>query len=42
MKPALVSGLNDIFEKIDIKIDLDKVSADKLICTFKREFRIKL
>ena len=35
MKPALVSGLNDIFEKIDIKIDLDKVSADKLILPLK-------
>jgi hypothetical protein len=35
MKPALVSGLNDVFEKIDIKIDLDKVSADKLILPLK-------
>lgn len=35
MKPALVTGLNDIFEKIDIKIDLDKVSADKLILPLK-------
>ena len=31
MKPTLVTGLKIFLEKIDKKIDLDKVSADKLI-----------